>query len=437
MGSQEPSARIAPRYKTSDGPDAEALLAVVGLILDPWQSGVLCDWMGRDAAGRWAASSCGGSVPRQNGKTLVLQGRAIAGMVLLNENVVYTSHLQKTSTETFSEMRDIFEHPKLKPYVKDIRNALGREEIILKSGARIKFLARTRNGGRGQHGDLLIFDEAQELDETAQESFLPAISASRNPQTIYIGTPPGPDVTGTVFRNFRERALQKSSRRIAWFEYSVQEIGDVKDPKRWAKTNPALGRRMLLSTIEGEAEQMAPDSFARERLGWWSPKPTEHAEYILIGPLRQRRAEAGRQDRLRRQVRRRRQRGLPVRRGAAQRRAGAYLADRAAARRAWNRLAGRLAQRTIRQGELRCHRRARRRRRAGGPHPRRMEGQNRGSAPVGAGRGGGGRPADQHHQRGRPDLVQAAAGIARERRGRHKTTHWRRLWLWRRQQPAR
>lgn len=282
MGSQEPSARIAPRYKTSDGPDAEALLAVVGLILDPWQSGVLCDWMGRDAAGRWAASSCGGSVPRQNGKTLVLQGRATAGMVLLNENVVYTSHLQKTSTETFSEMRDIFEHPKLKPYVKDIRNALGREEIILKSGARIKFLARTRNGGRGQHGDLLIFDEAQELDETAQESFLPAISASRNPQTIYIGTPPGPDVTSTVFRNFRERALQKSSRRIAWFEYSVQEIGDVKDPKRWAKTNPALGRRMLLSTIEGEAEQMAPDSFARERLGWWSPKPTEHAEYILI-----------------------------------------------------------------------------------------------------------------------------------------------------------
>lgn len=281
MGSQEPSARIAPRYKSSDGPDAESLLAIVGLILDPWQSGVLCDWMGRDAAGRWAASSCGGSVPRQNGKTLLLQGRATPGMVLLNENVVYTSHLQKTSTETFGEMRDIFEHPKLKPYVKEIRNALGREEIILKSGARIKFLARTRNGGRGQHGDLLIFDEAQELDEAAQESFLPAISASRNPQTIYIGTPPGPEVPGTVFRNFRERALQKSSRRIAWFEYSVQEIGDVKDPKRWAKTNPALGRRILLSTIEGEAEQMAPDSFARERLGWWSPKPTEHAEYII------------------------------------------------------------------------------------------------------------------------------------------------------------
>ena len=207
--------------------DAVRLLAVVGLRLDPWQSDVLCDWMARDAAGRWAAPSCGGSVPRQNGKTLLIQSRALPGMILFNEKVIYTSHLQKTSTETFCETRDLFEHPALKPYVKDIKNALGREEILLKSGARIKFLARTRNGGRGQHGDLLIFDEAQELDETAQGSFLPAISASLNPQTIYVGTPPGPDVPGTVFREFRRRALAGEARRAAWFEFSVPEIGDI------------------------------------------------------------------------------------------------------------------------------------------------------------------------------------------------------------------
>src|SRR5699024_6582512 len=202
--------------------------------------------MGRDAAGRWAAPSCGGSVPRQNGKTLLLQGRAGSGMILFNENVIYTSHLQKTSTETFNEMRDLFEHPALRSFVKDIKNALGREEILLKSGARIKFLARTRNGGRGQHGDLLIFDEAQELDETAQGSFLPAISASLNPQTIYVGTPPGPDVTGTVFRELRRRALAGEAKRTAWFEFSVPEIGDVHDTKRWAAANPALGRRIQL-----------------------------------------------------------------------------------------------------------------------------------------------------------------------------------------------
>ena len=281
MGSQEPSERIAPAYRSTDGMDAVRLLRIAGIVLDPWQCDVLSDWMGRDAAGRWAAPTGGGSVPRQNGKTLLIQGRAAAGMILFNENVIYTSHLQKTSTETFNEMRDIFEDPKLKPYVKDIKNALGREEILLKSGARIKFLARTRNGGRGQHGDLLIFDEAQELDETAQGSFLPAVSASINPQTIYVGTPPGPDVTGTVFRELRRRALEKESRRTAWFEFSVPEIGDIHDKKRWAATNPALGRRIQLSTIEGEAEQMEPDTFARERLGWWSPVNAERIDYAI------------------------------------------------------------------------------------------------------------------------------------------------------------
>lgn len=178
-------------------------------------------------------------------------------------------------------MRAFFESPKLRRHVAEIKTALGREQIILKSGARIKFLARTRNGGRGQHGDLLIFDEAQELDETAQGSFLPAISASLNPQTIYVGTPPGPDAVGTVFRALRKRALDGEAKKAAWFEFSVPEIGDVKDPARWAATNPALGRRIQLSTIEGEAEQLDPDTFARERLGWWSPEITECLDYAI------------------------------------------------------------------------------------------------------------------------------------------------------------
>ena len=261
--------------------DAARLLIIGGTMLDPWQADILSDWMGRDAAGRWAAPSCGGSVPRQNGKSLLVQGRSISGMLMFNESVIYTAHLQKTATETFEEMRDFFEGAKLRRHVAEIKTALGREQIILKSGARIKFLARTRNGGRGQHGDLLIFDEAQELDETAQGSFLPAISASLNPQTVYVGTPPGPDVTGTVFRELRRRALDGESRHTAWFEFSVKEIGDVKSKKRWADTNPALGRRIQLSTIEGEAEQLDPDTFARERLGWWSPVHTERVDYAI------------------------------------------------------------------------------------------------------------------------------------------------------------
>jgi hypothetical protein len=257
------------------------MLAIGGLILDPWQSDVLDDWMSLTPSGKWACKTCGGSVPRQNGKTGLVAGRSEAGMLMYHEQVLYTAHLQKTSTETFEEMAIFFDSPKLRKYLKDIKTALGREQIILTSGARVKFLARTRNGGRGQHGDLLIFDEAQELDSDQQASFLPAISASLNPQTIYVGTPPDSQADGTVFRGIRKKALDGETKSTAWFEFSVEEIGDVHDPKRWADTNPALGRRILLSTIEGECEQMDPDTFARERLGWWTPVVIERVDYAI------------------------------------------------------------------------------------------------------------------------------------------------------------
>lgn len=250
-------------------------------MLDKWQADTLTDWLGRGDDGRWSASTCGGSVPRQNGKSLLVQGRAISEMMLLGGQVIYTAHLQKTATETFEEMRTFFEHPKIYKYVAEIKTAIGREQITLKNGARIKFLARTRNGGRGQHGTLLIIDEAQELDDNAQASFLPALAASSNPQTVYVGTPPDPTVTATVFRKIRQRAIDGTTKKTAWFEFSVKEIGDVTDRTRWAETNPALGIRILESTVEGECEQLDRDTFARERLGWWTPIVEKREESAL------------------------------------------------------------------------------------------------------------------------------------------------------------
>lgn len=281
MGSQEPSVRIAPKSKETDGKDAAKLLGAAGLKVDPWQANALCDWMGRDRWDVWTAPTCGLSVPRQNGKTCVVSGRAAAGMLLYNEWIIYTAHLQKTATETFMEIRGLFESDAMKDYVAEIKGALGREQIILKNGGRIMFVARTRNGGRGLHGDCLIFDEAQEVTPEQLGSFLPALSASKNPQTIYIGTPPDENCCGDVFRQVRQKAVDGESKQTAWSEFSVKEIGDIKDRERWAKTNPALGRRIRESTIAAECEQMAPDLFARERLGWWSPIIEKKDEYAI------------------------------------------------------------------------------------------------------------------------------------------------------------
>jgi hypothetical protein len=271
MGSQTPSVRIVPEHEYTDGADAAKILSVGRLNVDPWQENVLLDWMGRNKYDIWTSSTCGLSVPRQNGKTLITVGRIASGMVMYSEWIIYTAHLQKTATETYMELKGLFESRMLKKYVKEFKNALGREQIILTNGGRVVFVARTRNGGRGLHGDCLVFDEAQELTSEQQASFLPAISASRNPQTIYLGTPPDENCSGTVFRKIREKVTKDESDSTAWTEYSAKEIGDVTDKERWALCNPALGRRIQESTVAAECEQMDADTFARERLGWWSP----------------------------------------------------------------------------------------------------------------------------------------------------------------------
>lgn len=269
-GRQEPTLRICPEYTATYGDKAAKVLGLADVNLLPWQRMLLNDWMAYTPLGDWVNSSAGANVQRQNGKTYVVAGRIAAGMLLFGEWCVYTSHLQKTSTETFETLRDIFESPKLKKHVKEIRAALGREEIVLNNGARCKFLARTRNGGRGQHGDLWVVDEAQELSDMQQGSFLPLLAASKRPQTIYIGTPPDEDAPGEVFTRLRDNARAGKASRSCWAEWSVDSIGNTADRERWAATNPSLGYIIRESTIEGEHEQMSPDRFARERLGWWS-----------------------------------------------------------------------------------------------------------------------------------------------------------------------
>ena len=281
-GSQRPTRLVEPRYASTEWEDCHAVNAAGGLKLLEWQDLILRGWLGRNELGRWAAQTCGGSVARQNGKTLgLVVPRCTYGMMVDGEEIIYTSHLQKTSTETFESIANFFDQKKLRKYVKDIKTALGREQVILNNGARIKFLARTRNGGRGQHGDLLIFDEALELDADSQASFLPAISASGNPQVIYVSTPPTAKSDCGVFRDIRRRALDGETERMAWFEWSVDEIGDVRDKSRWYATNPSLGILIQESTVEAECEQMDADTFARERLGWWSKTMAEQREYVI------------------------------------------------------------------------------------------------------------------------------------------------------------
>lgn len=280
-GNQNPTFKTSPAYEFSKFEDCKKICEIGGLFLLPWQTIVLKDWLGI-SNNRWSARAAGLPLARQNGKTLgTTSPRMTTGALLWNEEVLYTAHLQKTSTETFEIMASFLDAKPFRKHLAVIKTALGREQIVFKNGGRIKFLARTRNGGKGQHGSLLVFDEAQELTPAQQASFLPALAAQKNPQTIYTGTPPDDPSIGEVFRRLRAQAHDGSS-NLCWHEWSVEEIGDVKDSERWYMTNPSLGYLINEETVLDECTQMQENRFATERLGWWPPEVIEEKKETVL-----------------------------------------------------------------------------------------------------------------------------------------------------------
>ncbi|WP_221689975.1 hypothetical protein [Gordonibacter massiliensis (ex Traore et al. 2017)] len=275
-GSQEPRVRLEPKRKYTDGGDAAELASAYGLSPDPWQEAVLDAWLGRDAADRYTATTCGLSVPRQNGKNGILEMRELYGMCANGEKILHTAHEVKTARKAFIRLCSFFDnarqYPELAAMVVQIRRTNGQEAIVLANGGSIEFSARSRGTARGFTVDVVVFDEAQELTDEQLEAMLPTLSAapSGNRQFIYTGTPPGPNSPGEVFGRTRKAAIEGSDKRLAWHEWSVESIGDVADRDRWYATNPAMGIRISEEFTESELTSMSEDGFARERLGWWS-----------------------------------------------------------------------------------------------------------------------------------------------------------------------
>lgn len=316
LGSQEPRVLFAPSprgFDESDGEDATRFAAAYRLNLDPYQALTCRTWMRRTRSGAWCADTWGVSVARQNGKNGGLEAVELYGMVVLGLKFLHTAHEVKTARKAFMRLLYFFENerefPDLAAMVKEIRKTNGQEAIVLHSldcarhagckcsGGSIEFVARSKGSGRGFTVDVLVLDEAQDLRDEELEALLPTISAapSGDPATIYMGTPPKDDALvdegkGAPFLRVRNSAVEGTAKRVAWVEFSLdvdletmsddEVLALVSDKANWYATNPALGRRINVSTIEGELEKFSPRSFARERLNVW-PVPRSGAKARL------------------------------------------------------------------------------------------------------------------------------------------------------------
>jgi hypothetical protein len=266
-GAQRPRTFLVPAaHDRLDAADAIRLAKGYGLDLDDWQQYVIECWLGRRRDGQWAASRCGLAVPRQNGKTALLEVRELFGTTMLGEKILHTAHEVKTARKAFARLLEFFDNPRIYPelsrLVSEIRRANGQEGIFLRNGASVEFVARSKGSARGFTVDTLICDEAQEFGEEKLAALGPTISAAPqgNPQTILCGTPPSAVMDGTVFMRMRQTAKEGHDKRLCWLEWSGETVEDA---------NPALGYRLLWETIEDERNTWDEETFARERRGIW------------------------------------------------------------------------------------------------------------------------------------------------------------------------
>lgn len=291
-----PRVEVAPPAALSYGPEASALMERAGKPLDVWQQESLALILSQGMDGLWCCFEYAELVARQNGKGAILEGRVLAGFLLLGEGLIlWSAHEYKTAMEAFRRVRTLLRTLGTPindnlilldgVYIK-VSNTNGDEGFErLDTEQRIKFIARSKGSGRGMTGDLNIIDEAFAYSLEQQDALGPTLLAIRNPQFIYMSSPPLTADTGDVLYALRDRA----EATIKTGEYDalgyrdwglagdldrLDEI-DLDDPDNMAAANPALcNGRLTIAKIRKLRKMLGARGFARECLGLW-PRRTE------------------------------------------------------------------------------------------------------------------------------------------------------------------
>lgn len=301
-GAQRPRIEKRPESVGTYGPQVVRFAAACGVRLDDWQAYVIDALFAVNAAGQWAGTEFGLLVSRQNGKGEILVAYDLAHLFLFprkdnrRKTTLHTAHEMKTAIDGFSRLTSVIEsQPQLMKRVHRIYTANGQEGIVLNKrkgqtqADRIRFVARSKNSGRGFSADVIVQDEAQEESQAARNALTYTQSAVPNRQELFMGTVPEEGVNDSeVFEGVRDRGRSTDPSRTGWMEWTpagsedpdLADTIDRADPAVWAASNPAAPHRIGWDVI---AEQHERDTtpgkaaFSRERLSIW-PNRDEAAE---------------------------------------------------------------------------------------------------------------------------------------------------------------
>jgi phage terminase large subunit-like protein len=282
-GFPEPRLSAVPAGDPARAAAAEGLAALGGTQLDGWQRFALESCLAR-TEGRWSAFECSVIVPRQNGKSVMLGIRALAGGLLFGERLIIVSaHEWRTVVELFRAADDLLAGSPLRRQVRRVRRSGGEEAIEFTNGNRIRFMNRSRESARGFSADCVIMDEAHTVTGEQMAALLPTLSARPDPQIVYACA--GPGQQAWHLSRLRQRVLNGDTDRLCWLEWSGDPDGNIEDEAMWLAANPAAAAgRLHTERMREERASLGYEGFKAERLAC-APWPSElDGAYQLFTP---------------------------------------------------------------------------------------------------------------------------------------------------------
>lgn len=279
---------VPPGGVSTGWPAVRDKLTDLGIRFRWWQVAIARIVLSKNAAGKYTTTigGVGLSIPRQVGKTFLV-GALVFALCLLRPGLtaIWSAHRTRTAEETFKKMQAFARRKSIKPFVTKVTLGSGEESIEFVNGSRIMFGARAEGFGRGfDEVDVVVYDEAQILAQSALDDMIPATNQCRQPEgalMFFMGTPPQEkDINAgkaEVFTLMRESA-KKADEDTAWIEFGADD--DYKptqlpapltehDWQQVAKGNPSYPDDTPAESILRMRKKLGDASYLLEGAGVW------------------------------------------------------------------------------------------------------------------------------------------------------------------------
>ena len=300
-GNQIPAVDICESLKDADfthGWAAIELSRRLGLVLMPWQRREVLLALARvqvDGQWLWLHNSYCLVCPRQNGKSAVAEAVLTYLFFRLRMRVIFTAHRWTTSKEIFERMWQRYNSRKwLLNKIQRKTCSQGIAEIILRpkkedgdKQVKLQFSTRSGDAGRGFTSvDLVIYDEAFNLDDGATGALAPIQQAANDPMSMYLSSAVNADehTKGMYLSEVRGDVLSGESDSMRYVEFAAPKGMKFTDPHAWRLANPAYGVIGNDRKMKKLRREMKKDSvFSAEMLGWgnWYLSESESFKPIM------------------------------------------------------------------------------------------------------------------------------------------------------------